>query len=481
MDLSILTENWTVLLPEIVLTLFVIVVMMVDILPGRDTSSSKILANLSLVGVIAAIAANVYVWTLPDAVYLGAAAADDFTFGVRLVVLLAAFFGVLLSSDYVDHITDNVGEYYSLLLLTAVGMMLMGSAIDLIVIFLALEIFSLAIYVLSGYHRENPRSSEAGMKYFLLGAFASAFLVYGMALIYGAGGTTNLRLLADVFSVGAGNLTFLLPGIALIIVGFGFKLSLVPFHMWTPDVYQGAPTPVTAFMSVGTKMAAFAAFLRLLNEALAGQQETWGWMLAALAVVTMTVGNLAALRQISIKRMLAYSSVAHAGYVLVALVPATAEGAGSAIFYVFAYALMNIGAFAVVVALERVGEGDVAQEQFNGIANRWPGLALAMSIFMLSLAGIPPLAGFFGKFFVFSVAVETGWAWLAVVGVINSAISAYYYLRVVVAMYFSEGTLVTERRSWMGLNVSVALAAIGTVVVGLYPSFWTNLLMGLGG
>jgi NADH-quinone oxidoreductase subunit N len=272
-----------------------------------------------------------------------------------------------------------------------------------------------------------------------------------------------------------------LPGIALIIVGFGFKLSLVPFHMWTPDVYQGAPTPVTAFMSVGTKMAAFAAFLRLLNEALAGQQETWGWMLAALAVITMTVGNLAALRQVSIKRMLAYSSIAHAGYVLVALVPATAEGAGSAIFYVFAYAFMNIGAFAVVVALERIGEGDVAQEQFNGIANRWPGLALAMSIFMLSLAGIPPLAGFFGKFFVFSAAVETGWAWLAVVGVINSAISAYYYLRVVVAMYFSEGTLQTERRSWMGLNVSVALAAIGTVVVGLYPSFWTNLLMGLGG
>jgi NADH-quinone oxidoreductase subunit N len=481
MDLSILTENWTVLLPEIILTLFVIAVMMVDILPGRSTSSSKILANLSLVGVIVAIVANVYVWTLPDAVYLGGVAADNFTFGVRLVVLVAAVFGILLSSDYIDHITHNVGEYYSLLLLTTIGMMLMGSAIDLIVIFLALEIFSLAVYVLSGYHRENPRSSEAGMKYFLLGAFASAFLVYGMALIYGAGGTTNLRLLADVFSLGAGNLTFLMPGIALLIVGFGFKLSLVPFHMWTPDVYQGAPTPVTAFMSVGTKMAAFAAFLRVLTEALAGQQETWGWMLAALAILTMTVGNLAALRQSSVKRMLAYSSVAHAGYVLVALVPATAEGIGAALFYVFAYAFMNIGAFAVVVALERIGEGDVDQERFNGIANRWPGLALAMAIFMLSLAGIPPLAGFFGKFFIFSVAVETGWPWLAVVGVVNSAISAYYYLRVVVAMYFSEGTLTHDRRSWVGLNVSVALAAIGTVVVGLYPSFWTNLLMGLGG
>ncbi|MBX2999277.1 MAG: NADH-quinone oxidoreductase subunit N [Caldilineaceae bacterium] len=481
MDLSILTENWTVLLPEIVLTLFVIAVMMVDILPGRNTSSSKILANISLVGVIVALAANVYVWTLPDAVYLGGVAADNFTFGVRLVVLVAALLGILLSSDYIDHITQNVGEYYSLLLLTTIGMMLMGSAVDLIVIFLALEIFSLAIYVLCGYHRENPRSSEAGMKYFLLGAFATAFLVYGMALIYGAGGTTNLRLLGEIFNNGGGNLTFLLPGIALVIVGFGFKLSLVPFHMWTPDVYQGAPTPVVAFMSIGTKTAAFAAFLRLLNEALAGQQETWGWMLAALAILTMTVGNLAALRQSSVKRMLAYSSIAHAGYVLVALVPATAEGAGAALFYVFAYAFMNIGAFAVVIALERIGEGDVEQERFNGIANRWPGLALAMSIFMLSLAGIPPLAGFFGKFFVFRVAVESGWVWLVVVGVVNSAISAYYYLRVVVSMYFSESTVASERRNWLGLNLGVALTAIGTVVVGLYPTFWTNLLMGLGG
>jgi len=250
--------------------------------------------------------------------------------------------------------------------------------------------------------------------------------------------------------------------------------------MWTPDVYQGAPTPVTAFMSVGTKTAAFAAFIRVLTEALPAQQETWGWMLAALAVVTMTVGNLAALRQSSVKRMLAYSSVAHAGYLLVALVPATAEGAGAALFYVFAYAFMNIGAFAVLIALEKASDGDVEQDRFNGIGSRLPWLALAMAIFMFSLAGIPPLAGFFGKFFVFKAAVDTGWAWLAVVGMINSAISAYYYLRVVVAMYFNEGGS-AERQQWMGLNVSVAVAAIGTVVVGLYPTFWTNLLMNLGG
>ncbi|MBI1296341.1 NADH-quinone oxidoreductase subunit NuoN [bacterium] len=480
MDLSILTENWTVLLPEMVLTIAVLVVMIVDILPGRSTSSSGVLSILSLVGIGLALAASVFVWTQPDAIYLGSATADSFAFGVRLVVLLAAAFGVLLSQNYIDRISKNIGEYYALILLATVGMMLMGSAIDLIIIFLALEIFSLAVYVLSGYYRENPRSTEAGMKYFLLGAFASSFFVYGMALIYGAGGTTNLRLLAESLQSPAANQMLLLPGIALLIVGFGFKVSLVPFHMWTPDVYQGAPTPVTAFMSVGTKTAAFAAFIRVLTEALPAQQETWGWMLAALAVITMTVGNLAALRQSSVKRMLAYSSVAHAGYLLVALVPATAQGAGAALFYVFAYAFMNIGAFAVLIALEKATDGDVEQERFNGIGSRLPWLALAMAIFMFSLAGIPPLAGFFGKFFIFKAAVDTGWAWLAVVGMINSAISAYYYLRVVVAMYFNEGGSV-ERQQWLGLNVSVAVAAIGTVVVGLYPTFWTNLLMNLGG
>ncbi len=479
MDLSILTENWTVLLPEVILSVTVLIVMMVDIWPGRSTSNSGVLSSLSLVGILLAMAATVYVWTQPAAIYLAGVTADNFTFGVRIVILLAAAFGVLLSNHYIERISKNIGEYYSLILLATVGMMLMGSAIDLIVIFLALEIFSLAIYVLSGYYRDSARSSEAGMKYFLLGAFSSSFFVYGMALIYGAGGTTNLRLLAETLNSPLANQLLLLPGMALLIVGFGFKVSLVPFHMWTPDVYQGAPTPVTAFMSVGTKTAAFAAFIRVLTEALFAQQETWGWMLAALAVVTMTVGNLAALRQLSVKRMLAYSSVAHAGYLLVALVPGTAQGAGAALFYVFAYAFMNIGAFAVLIALEKAGEGDVEQERFNGIGSRLPWLALAMSIFMFSLAGIPPLVGFFSKFFVFKAAVDTGWAWLAVVGMVNSAISAYYYLRVVVAMYFNEGEAV-ERQRWAGINVSVAIAAVGTVIVGLYPSFWTTLLMNLG-
>lgn len=480
MELSILTDNWTVLLPEIVLALVVLTVMMVDILPGQATSRSGVLGGLSLLGIGVALAASFYTWVQPDVVYLNAAVSDTFALAVRLIVLIAAGLGILLSTHYIPRISHHIGEYYALVLLAALGMMLMGNAIDLIVIFLALEIFSLALYVLSGYYRKSPRSTEAGMKYFLLGAFASSFLVYGMALIYGAGGTTNLRSLGEVLADGGADPFLLLPGMALLVVGFGFKVSLVPFHMWTPDVYQGAPTPVTAFMSVGTKAAAFAAFMRILMEALPAQQVQWAGLLAILAVITMTVGNLAALRQKSVKRMLAYSSVAHAGYLMVALVPGTAAGMNSALFYLFAYAFMNIGAFAVVIALEKAREGDVELASFSGAGERWPLLALAMSIFMLSLAGIPPLAGFFGKFFVFMAAVEADWAWLAVVGMINSAISAYYYLRVIVAIYFSqEETGVTERQSWAGLNVGVVFAAIATVVIGLYPSFWTGLLGGM--
>jgi NADH-quinone oxidoreductase subunit N len=481
MDLSILTDNWTVLLPEILLTLAVFVVMAIDVSPGNGANKRNAMIGASLVGILAAFVATLYVWAQPTAIYLNGAISDPFSMAVRLIVLLAAALGVLLSGGYMASISKNEGEYYSLLLLAAIGMMLMGSAIDLIVVFIALEIFSLSVYILCGFYRESPRSTEAGMKYFLLGAFASAFLVYGMALLYGAGGSTQLSVLREALLAGTGNISLLYPGIALMIVGVGFKLSLVPFHMWTPDVYQGSPTPVVAFMSIGTKTAAFAAFMRLLTDPLAGHQEVWGWMLAALAIVTMTVGNLAALRQLSVKRMLAYSTIAHAGYILVALVPGTQAGVSAALFYLLAYAFMNIGAFAVVIAFERAAVGDLDQASLNGISDRWPGLALGMSIFMLSLAGIPPLAGFFGKFFAFKAAVDTGWYWLVVVGVVNSAISAYYYLRIIVAVYFNKADEVVERNPWTGVSIGVAVTAIGTVVVGLYPTFWTNLFTYLGG
>ena len=276
---------------------------------------------------------------------------------------------------------------------------------------------------------------------------------------------------------GDGDLNLLYPGIALLIVGFGFKVSMVPFHMWTPDVYQGAPTPVTAFMSVGTKTAAFAAFIRLMLMALPGQEAIYGWPLAILAILTMTLGNFAALRQTSLKRMLAYSSIAHAGYLLVGMVAGTAAGANATLFYLFAYAFMNIGAFAVVIALENKEDGDALQNRATGIAARWPWLAAAMALFMFSLSGIPPLAGFWGKLFVFKAAVDGGWAWLAVIAVLNSAVSAYYYLRVTVAMYFQEanGETAPERESGALLNAGLAIASVFTVLIGILPQIWTGI------
>jgi len=476
MNISVLFENLHVLLPEIVLMVGAMVVMMADIARRRQNEAG-ILPGLSLVTLLLSLGAAVYVWGQPTASYMDGATSDTFSLGVRLVVGIAAIFGVLLSGDYLPAMRKQAGEYYSLLLLTTSGMMLMGSATDLIVLFVALEIFSLGLYILSGFQRENPRSTEAAMKYFLLGAFASTFFVYGAALLYGAGGSTNFAAIGNALSSGSGNAALALPGVALLVVGFGFKVSLVPFHMWTPDVYQGAPTPITAFMSVGTKTAAFAGFIRVLLVALPSLQPQWGMALAVLAVITMTVGNLTALRQTSVKRMLAYSSVAHAGYLLVGIVPGT--GSSAVLFYLFAYAFMNIGAFAVAIAMERAGEGDLEQSRLAGAANRYPALALAMAIFMLSLAGIPPLAGFFGKFFLFKAAVDGGWAWLVAVGVLNSAISAYYYLRVTVTMYFSDASETVERRVWAGLNASVLIAAVATVAIGLYPSVWTGLLGGL--
>lgn len=480
MDTSLLFENSFVLLPEIVLAVGAMVVMMADI-ARRQQDSAGPLAGLTVAVLVLAIGASLFIWGRPPVEYLGGAISDSFALSVRLIVLIAAIFGALLSRNYLPAIERKAGEYYSLLLLAVTGMTLMGTSTNLMVLFIALEIFSLALYILSGFYRESARSTEAAMKYFLLGAFASTFFVYGAALLYGAGGSTSYAAIHATLTGGGGNPSLILPGIALLIVGFGFKVSLVPFHMWTPDVYQGAPTPVTAFMSVGTKAAAFAGFIRVMMDALPSLYDQWAMPLAILAALTMTVGNLTALRQSSVKRMLAYSSVAHAGNILIALVAGTAAGTSAALFYLFVYAFMNIGAFAVIIALERAGEGDVEQSRFAGLAAHYPALALAMAVFMLSLSGIPPLAGFFGKFLVFKAGVEAGWAWLVVIGVLNSAISAYYYLRVVVAMYFTDSETAPSRHTTPGLNFSVAVAAIAVVVIGLYPGLWTGLLTGLGG
>lgn len=487
MDTALLFDNAIVLLPELVLAVGVMVLMIVDI-GRRGENGAPLLAGLSVAILLLGIGASLLIWGRPPAEYLGGAISDGFALSVRLVVLIAGVFGVLLSRNYLPDIERQGGAFYSLQLLAIIGMMLMGTATNLIVLFIALEIFSLALYILCGFYRESPRSIEAAMKYFLLGAFASTFFVYGSALLFGAGGSTHYARIHETLAAGGGNPSLVLPGIALLLVGFGFKVSLVPFHMWTPDVYQGAPTPVTAFMSVGTKAAAFAGFFRLMMTALPSFHDQWAAPLAILAVLTMTVGNLTALRQSSVKRMLAYSGIAHAGNILIALVAGTGAASSAAAFYLFTYAFMNAGAFAVVIALEKKdgGENDVEQSSLAGIAETFPALAAAMAIFMLSLSGIPPLAGFFGKFLVFKAAVEAGWAWLVVIGVLNSAISAYYYLRIVVAMYFQPLAEEGEEKERLSILASrsslfvVTVAAIAVVVIGLQPGLWTGVMRGLG-
>lgn len=485
--LATLQINIQAVLPELILVLTTLLIMMVDAFSPEpeEGTGRRVLPWLALIGIGAAAGASLWLAAGPDLSFQGQAVSDAFTNSIRLIVLIAAVFAVLMSNNYIHKVTRQEGEFYSLLLLAAAGMCMMGAATDLIVVFLALEIFSLALYILTGLNRRNARSTEAAMKYFLLGAFASAFFVYGAALLYGAAGSTHYDAIALAIQNDSIDPTLLYAGVALLVVGFGFKISLVPFHMWTPDVYQGAPTVVTAFMSVGTKAAGFAAFFRLFVTALPVEQPAWGWMLAILATVTMIIGNLAALRQVSLKRMLAYSSVAHAGYLMTALVPGTAQGANAALFYLFAYAFMNIGAFAVVLAVEKSVGDDYEQTRAKGLATRAPLLAFMMAIFMFSLSGIPPLAGFITKFYVFRAAVQGDWEWLAIVGMLTSAIGAYYYIRVIVSMYFEKAVTETEEpqpRLTDTLRLELAIAAAFTIVIGILPSLWSNFFQsGFGG
>jgi NADH-quinone oxidoreductase subunit N len=339
-------------------------------------------------------------------------------------------------------------------------------------IFLGLEVLSISLYVLAGFFRRQLRSNEAGLKYFLLGAFSPGFLLSGIALIYGVAGTTNLRDIGVYFSqhrAALGN-PMAIAGMLLFSVGFLFKIAAAPFHMWTPDVYQGAPTPVTAFMSAGPKAAAFAAFIRTLFVALPGLREEWTSLLWILAVMTMVVGNVIAIYQTDIKRILAFSSIAHAGYALVGIVAYNEVGLAGVAFYLLAYTFMNLGAFAVLVLAGKKGEENLTLDGFAGFGYKQPVLAIALSIFLFSLMGLPPTAGFTGKFYVFAGAVKSGYIWLAVIGVLNSAVSLYYYLRIMVYMYFKEPT---EDFAWVklypGALLSILLAVIGVFYLGVIP------------
>jgi NADH-quinone oxidoreductase subunit N len=411
----------------------------------------------------------------PQRGYANMVVLDDLSTLFHLLFLASSFVTILLSEAFLSRERVEQGEYYALILFCTAGMMLLASALDLITLFLGIEVLSISLYILAGYRRDSDTSNEAAMKYFLLGAFASAILLYGIALTYGATGTTNLGRIADSLTNTEGTFPagLLLAGMAMILIGFAFKVALVPFHMWTPDVYEGAPTPITAFMSAGPKAAAFAAFLRTFFVAFGPIHGDWNMLLSVIAALTMTVGNIAAIAQTNVKRMLAYSSIAHSGYVLIGLVAGGLEGGTGAVFYLIAYTAMNLGAFGVVILLEHKGGGGDELRDYAGVGFRYPLIGAALSLFMISLSGIPPTVGFVGKLTLFGAAVHAGHIGLAVVGVLNSAISVFYYLRLLVLMYMREpGEVLPPIRVPAAIGLALLVTALATLGVGLFPGPW---------
>jgi NADH-quinone oxidoreductase subunit N len=459
------TADYIRILPELVLTAFGIAVMMLDpLLPAGK--SRKSLGILSLIGTLAAIVAAFYqVGHYGDA-WFGMVRVDSFSIFFHILIPAISAICILASLEYLDQQKINSSEYYGLILFGTVGMVLMSSAIELVLIFIALEISSISTYILAGYRRRTAIGTESSIKYFLLGSFATAFFLYGVALIFGATGSTNIPDIATALSAGnAGALAFVAT--ALMLIGLGFKVASAPFHVWTPDVYEGAPAPVVALMSTGPKAAAFAVLLRVLFGA---SVSGWFWLIWISAVLSMTIGNLGALVQSNVKRMLAYSSIAHAGYLLVAFAAGGETGLTAAIFYTAAYAAMNVGAFAVVSHFGSTGERYVTIDDYAGLGRRSPLLAFTLTIFMLSLIGIPLTGGFFAKYYVFSAALQANLIWLTIIGVVNSAIAAYYYLRLIVVMYMREPSVETAPDPVSpAMSAALVLAAIATLYLGIVP------------
>jgi NADH-quinone oxidoreductase subunit N len=401
----------------------------------------------------------------------GMLAIDGFSQFLTILVLGSGLVAVMLSYDYLTRLGIQRGEYYVLLLFSISGMMLMAMATDLIVIFLALELLSIPLYVLAGFARPRTDSEEAAIKYFLLGAFASGFVVYGVAIVFGATGYTGLNDILSTIQSGSVDLTFLAVGAGLILVGLGFKVAAVPFHMWTPDVYQGAPSSVTAFMAVGAKVGGFAALMRIFVTSLGILAVDFTAVLWGLAALTMILGNVVAIAQKNIKRMLAYSSIAQAGYILMALVPygqkeVIEDAIAAALLYLIAYAFMSFAAWAVVITLEKAEGKGLELSDYAGLGRKYPVLAAIMTISMLSFTGIPPTLGFIGKFYLFRSVVDGGFVGLALIGVLTSLVSAYYYLRVVIYMYMQDGDPVAQRDNWVYLTAG--LTGVGMIVLGIF-------------
>jgi NADH-quinone oxidoreductase subunit N len=466
-----LTLDLRPVIPAVIVTITAVVVLLAQAFmpPGRPGPS----APLSMLGLGGALASVVLLacYGGRGAVTGSAYVLDDFSLFLHVLILTVGILAVLLSPSYLRATGSDRGEYYALVLFSIVGMLGLVSCIELVSLFVALEVMSVALYGAAGLHRNRPESTESAMKYFISGAFSSAFFLYGVALLYGVSGSTWIdRIAAAVAAARDGGATMAVLGAGLLLVGFGFKVASVPFHMWAPDVYEGAPTSVTVVMAAGVKAAAFGGLLRVFLRALPGLSSEWQPAIAALAFVTMVVGNLGALAQSNLKRMLAYSSVAHAGYLLTALVAAPRVAAEAVLFYLVAYAAVNLGGFGALAALARGGREPLSLGDLAGLARRRPALAAALAVFMISLTGVPISAGFVGKFYLFSAAVNAGYVSLAVVGFLMSVVSAYYYLRVVVAMYMRDPD---GEDAWAPVAPAAAVALVVTAVailgLGVYP------------
>jgi NADH-quinone oxidoreductase subunit N len=462
------------LLPEIVLSGFGVLIMVLE--PFVPSGQKKLLGWLALLGVLGGGAATLRTSFDPGLAFGGSFAADAFSFYFIYLFLLAAALVILGSMDYLEREHAQHGEYYALVLLGTVGMCFMAASTDLIMIFLGLEISSISTYILAGYRREDRLSNEASLKYFLLGSFATAFFLYGIAFVYGLTGTTNLLGVSARLAEPSQWTAFARTALILMFVGLGFKLSTVPFQVWTPDVYQGAPAPVAALLSVGPKAAAFAVLLRVFLGGFAAAGPLTFWIIWISAGLTMCLGNLAALWQMNVKRLLGYSSIAHAGYILVGVAAGGSRGISAVLFYLVAYALMNIGAFILVAHLSGAGERLVQIDDYAGLAFERPGVAACLTVLFLSLAGFPPTAGFLGKLYLFRAAMHSHLIGLTILALLNSVVSVYYYLHIVVTMYMREEKTETFATAlpWP-VCTALAVSILGIFYLGLAP----NLLMGL--
>lgn len=431
-------------------------------------NGERITFVVSLIGISLCIALSVYVYPMNGMAFNGMVQTGGYANFFNCLFLVSAGLTILLSRSYLEKENINYGEYYCLIIFATIGMMLIASAADLIIVFLGIELMSISLYVLAGFMRRREKSNESALKYFLLGAFATGFLLYGIALVYGSAGTTNIGTIVSRFP-DVSNPYLSWAGIGLILVGFSFKVAAVPFHMWVPDVYEGAPTTAVAFMSTGSKAAAFAAFLLVFGRLVENNQRLTD-VLSLIAAASMIVGNVIAISQSNLKRMIAYSSIAHAGYILAGLAAGSRLGREGVLFYLTVYVFMNIGALGVISMVEREEEKNLRYEDYSGLSQKNPFTAALMAIFMFSLAGIPPFGGFLAKYYVFAAAVNSNLTWLAIIGVLTSLVSVYYYLRLVVIMYFGESATAVSNAMPKTCTAALTISAVAILGLGIFPS-----------